>query len=42
MIHAIRKIALLTAKDLRIEARTRQTLGLVIVLGILIMVVLGL
>ena len=30
------------AKDLRIEARTRQTLGLVIVLGILIMVVLGL
>ncbi len=42
MIHAIRMIALLTAKDLRIEARTRQTLGLVIVLGILIMVVLGL
>ncbi len=42
MIHAIRKIALLTGKDLRIEARTRQTLGLVIVLGILIMVVLGL
>ena len=33
---------LLTAKDLRIEARSRQTLGLVIVLGILIIVVLGL
>jgi heme exporter protein B len=29
-------------KDLRIEARTRQTVGLVIVLGVLIVVVLGL
>ena len=42
MIRALRQIALLTAKDLRIEARSRQTLGLVIMLGILIIVVLGL
>ena len=42
MISVLRKIALLTAKDLRIEARSRQTLGLVIVLGVLIIVVLGL
>ncbi|MHC4986578.1 MAG: heme exporter protein CcmB [Planctomycetota bacterium] len=42
MIRTIKKILLLTAKDLRIEARSRQTLGLVIVLGILIIVVLGL
>ena len=42
MIRVLRQIALLTAKDLRIEARTRQTLGLVIMLGILIIVVLGL
>jgi heme exporter protein B len=33
---------MLVGKDLRIEARSRQTLGLVIVLGILIIVVLGL
>jgi heme exporter protein B len=32
----------LVAKDLRIEARNRQTLGLVMVLGILIITVLGL
>jgi heme exporter protein B len=38
----IRQVALLVAKDLRLEARTRQTLGLVIVLGLLIVVVLGL
>ncbi|HVT90764.1 MAG TPA: heme exporter protein CcmB, partial [Tepidisphaeraceae bacterium] len=42
MTHAIRQIALLTGKDLRIESRTRQTLGLVSVLGLLIVVVLGL
>ena len=42
MMRTLRKIALLTSKDLRIEARSRQTLGLVIVLGILIIVVLGL
>lgn len=38
----LRQIALLAGKDLRIEARSRQTLGLVIVLGLLIIVVLGL
>ena len=38
----LRQILLLTAKDLRIEARSRQTLGLVLVLGILIVTVLGL
>ena len=42
MIRALRQLALLVGKDLRIEARGRQTLGLVIVLGILIVVVLGL
>jgi heme exporter protein B len=42
MIAALRQIALLAGKDLRIEARGRQTIGLVIVLGILIVVVLGL
>ena len=42
MTRAIRQVALLVAKDLRIEARTRQTLGLVIILGVLIIVVLGL
>ena len=35
-------VATLIAKDLRIEARNRQTLGLVIVLGVLIVTVLGL
>jgi len=42
MMRVLRQIMLLTAKDLRIEARSRQTLGLVIMLGILIIVVLGL
>ncbi len=42
MIRTLKQIVLLTAKDLRIEARSRQTLGLVVVLGILIIVVLGL
>lgn len=42
MTRSLRQIALLTGKDLRIEARSRQTLGLVTVLGILIIVVLGL
>ena len=42
MMLLLRQIILLTGKDLRIEARSRQTLGLVIVLGILIIVVLGL
>ncbi|MCP3902435.1 MAG: ABC transporter permease [Planctomycetes bacterium] len=35
------QIALLAAKDLRIEARGRQTIGLVVMLGVLIIVVLG-
>lgn len=38
----LRQIALLAGKDLRIESRSRQTLGLVTVLGILIVAVLGL
>jgi heme exporter protein B len=38
----ISQVACLVAKDLRIEARNRQTLGLVAVLGILIVTVLGL
>jgi len=38
----VNTIATLIAKDLRIEARNRQTLGLVIVLGVLIVTVLGL
>lgn len=42
MMRALRQIVLLTGKDLRIEARSRQTLGLVIMLGVLIIVVLGL
>ncbi|WP_428938352.1 heme exporter protein CcmB [Fontivita pretiosa] len=42
MIASLRQIALLTGKDLRIESRSRQTLGLVSVLGILIVAVLGL
>lgn len=42
MTRALRQIGLLVAKDLRIEARTRQTVGLVLVLGVLIVVVLGL
>lgn len=39
---AVRVVMLLAGKDLRIEARGRQTLGLVVVLGILIEVVLAL
>ena len=39
---AIRQFAMLVAKDLRVEARSRQTLGLVTVLGVLIVAVLGL
>jgi heme exporter protein B len=42
MSRAITQIGLLVAKDLKIEARSRQTVGLVVVLGILIVVVLGL
>jgi len=42
MRHIARQVGLLVAKDLRIEARARQTLGLVVMLGILIVVVLGL
>lgn len=38
----LRQISVLVAKDLRIEARSRQTIGLVVVLGLLIIVVLGL
>jgi heme exporter protein B len=41
MSRTIRHVALLLAKDLRIEARGRQTVGLVVLLGILIIVVLG-
>lgn len=39
---AIKQILLLIGKDLRIEARSRQTLGLVVTLGLLVVVVLGL
>lgn len=42
MTGAASQFALLVAKDLRIESRSRQTIGLVIVLGLLIIVVLGL
>jgi heme exporter protein B len=42
MTSAASQVATLIAKDLRIEARSRQTIGLVIVLGILVVVVLGL
>ena len=41
MIRILKQMAWLTLKDLRIESRTRQTLGLVVVLGILIVTVLG-
>lgn len=40
-MNAVSQLALLVSKDLRIEARSRQTLGLVVVLGILIVTVLG-
>ena len=42
MTGVLAQVATLTAKDLRIEGRTRQTMGLVLVLGILIISVLGL
>lgn len=42
MITLFKQIAMITAKDLRIEARSRQTVGLMVILGILIIVVLGL
>jgi len=38
----MQQVGLLVGKDLRIEARSRQTIGLVVVLGVLIVVVLGL
>jgi len=41
MTATLQQIAILAAKDLRIEGRTRHTLGLVLVLGILIISVLG-
>jgi heme exporter protein B len=41
MSSALSQIALLVGKDLRIEARGRETLGIVLVLGVLIIVVLG-
>jgi heme exporter protein B len=42
MTRMVRQVAILTLKDLRIEARGRQTIGLVAVLGVLIIAVLGL
>src|SRR5690242_9081682 len=42
MTAIFRQITLLTAKDLRIEGRTRQTMGLILVLGVLIVSILGL
>ena len=42
MTRAIEQVGWLVLKDLRIEARARQTLGLVVVLGVLIVTVLGL
>jgi heme exporter protein B len=39
---AAQQFLLLVGKDLKIEARSRQTIGLVMVLGLLIVVVLGL
>lgn len=41
-ISPLGQVMLLVGKDLRIEARSRQTIGLVVVLGLLIVVVLGL
>ena len=41
MTRALRQLDLLIGKDLRVEARGRQTVALVIVLGVLIIVVLG-
>jgi len=42
MTTAFTHIGTLIAKDLRIECRNRQTIGLVVVLGVLIITVLGL
>lgn len=42
MISLARQVWLLASKDLRIEARGRQTVPLVVVLGILVVTVLGL
>jgi heme exporter protein B len=42
MTSAARQFALLVAKDMRIESRSRQTIGLIIVLGVLVVTVLGL
>jgi len=42
MTRTISHIFLLAGKDLRIQARTRHTFGLIAVLGVLIVVVLGL
>lgn len=42
MKRTLDQIVLLVGKDLRIEAKGRQTIGLVVVLGVLIIVVLGL
>jgi heme exporter protein B len=42
MTLSLQQFAALVAKDLRIEARSRQTLGLVVVLGLLVVTVLGL
>ena len=41
MTRTLNHIALLVGKDLRIEARGRQTIGLVVILGVLIVTVLG-
>jgi heme exporter protein B len=42
MTRALNQFSTLVAKDLRIEARSRQTLGLVLVMGVLVVAVLGL
>ena len=42
MMRTLRQLRTLVAKDLRLEARTRQTVGLVVVMAILIVTVLGL
>ncbi len=42
MSRALQQTVLIALKDLRIEARSRQTIGLVAVMGVLIVVVLGL
>lgn len=40
-MRAIRQMSLIIAKDLRIEMRSRHSIGLIVVLGTLIVVVLG-